>query len=218
MSIANIVVGQNKALIAFDTKAAFMATPVAGGIEAAIKMAAGKAHTSKCLFLPHANVAMPTLGDNLLANIAFSTLQLRPDLVDFDAMVEAMPGILSASYDQAVMFRKQRWGIDTFPGSAVFLVGWSKAQGRMACMRWTRWPADSDFTASPVRQVSLNPETGSEHDTPFTDPEMEKIAREQVAYVRATYPDGQYDCGGRLLVAELTRDTLSVRAIADLEA
>ena len=53
-------------------------------------------------------------------------------------------------------------------------------------------------------------------DVPDTAEQMERIARDQVAYVRANHPG--YNCGGRLLVAELTRDTLSVRTIADLEA
>jgi len=45
---------------------------------------------------------------------------------------------------------------------------------------------------------------------------MEKIAREQVTYAR-DLPSAEYDCGGRLLVAELTRDTLNVRTVANLE-
>lgn len=45
---------------------------------------------------------------------------------------------------------------------------------------------------------------------------MERIARDQVAYVRSNHPG--YNCGGRLLLAELTPDTLSVRTIAELEA
>ena len=216
MSIANIVVARDKALIGFDTKSAFMATPVSGGFAAALKLAEGGAHTSKCMFLPHANVAMPTLGDNLLANYAFSMLQLRPDLVDLDKMAEAMPEILAEAHRQAVFIRKQQWGTDKFPGSTVFLVGWSNALGRMECVRWTRWPADSAFKAEQVRHVSLNPETGNEHDTPFTDADMEALAREQVAYARGL-PSAEYDCGGQLLVAELTRDTLNVRTVANLE-
>jgi len=216
LSIANIVVARDKALIGFDTKSAFMATPVSGGFAAALKLAEGGAHTSKCMFLPHANVAMPTLGDNLLANYAFSMLQLRPDLVDLDKMAEAMPEILAEAHRQAVFIRKQQWGTDKFPGSAIFLVGWSNALGRMECVRWTRWPADSAFKAEQVRHVSLNPETGNEHDTPFTDADMEALAREQVAYARGL-PNAEYDCGGRLLIAELTRDTLNVRTVANLE-
>lgn len=216
MSIANIVVGNDKALIAFDTKTAFMAGDIHGAA-GAFAAADGEARTSKCWHLPHANVAMPTLGDNLLANIAFSLLQMRPNLTDLDAMAEAMPETLAASCEQAMAIRRQQWGIDDFPGSAVFLVGWSNALNRMECVRWTRWPNDSAFKAEQVRHVSINPETGSAHDTPFTDAEMEKLAREQVAYVRGKYTQGEYDCGGALLVAELTRDTYSVRTIANLE-
>jgi hypothetical protein len=215
LSIANIVVARDKALIGFDTKSAFMATPVSGGFAAALKLAEGGAHTSKCMFLPHANVAMPTLGDNLLATVVFERLQLRPDLIDLDGMVQAMPEILATAYD-GVMAQRQALGITQFPGSAIFLVGWSNALGRMECVRWTRWPDDSAFKAEQVRHESINPDTGRKYDVPITDAEMEKIAREQVAYARGL-PNAEYDCGGRLLVAELTRDTLNVRTVANLE-
>jgi hypothetical protein len=215
LSIANIVVARDKALIGFDTKSAFMATPVSGGFAAALKLAEGGAHTSKCMFLPHANVAMPTLGDNLLATVVFERLQLRPDLIDLDGMVQAMPEILATAYD-GVMAQRQALGITQFPGSAIFLVGWSNALGRMECVRWTRWPDDSAFKAEQVRHESINPDTGRKYDVPITDAEMEKIAREQVAYARGL-PSAEYDCGGRLLVAELTRDTLNVRTVANLE-
>jgi hypothetical protein len=168
------------------------------------------------MFLPHANVAMPTLGDNLLANYAFSMLQLRHDLVDLDGMAEAMPEILAEAHRQATTVRKQQWGIDKFPGSAVFLVGWSNALKRMECVRWARWPDDSAFKAEQVRHVSLNPDTGRKYDVPIIDADLEKIAREQVTYARGL-PSAEYDCGGRLLIAELTRDTLNVRAVANLE-
>jgi hypothetical protein len=45
---------------------------------------------------------------------------------------------------------------------------------------------------------------------------MEAIARDQVACVRREYPG--YNNGGRLLLAELTHDNLTVRMIADLES
>jgi len=214
LSIANIVVGHDKALIGFDTKSAFMATPM-GSVAAAFKAVDGEAHTSKCFFLPHANIAIPTLGDNLLATIVFERLQLRPDLIDLDGMIQAMPEILATAYD-GVMAQRQALGITQFPGSAIFLVGWSNALGRMECVRWTRWPTDSAFKAEQVRHESINPDTGRKYDVPITDAEMEKIAREQVAYARGL-PNAEYDCGGRLLVAELTRDTLNVRTVANLE-
>ena len=214
MSIANIVVGHDKALIGFDTKSAFMATPM-GSVAAAFKAVDGEAHTSKCFFLPHANIAIPTLGDNLLATIVFERLQLRPDLIDLDGMIQAMPEILATAYD-GVMAQRQALGITQFPGSAIFLVGWSNALGRMECVRWTRWPTDSAFKAEQVLHESINPDTGRKYDVPITDADMEKIAREQVTYAR-DLPSAEYDCGGRLLVAELTRDTLNVRTVADLE-
>ncbi len=52
---------------------------------------------------------------------------------------------------------------------------------------------------------------------PANTPErMEAVARDRVAYVRREHPT--LPCGGKLLLAELTRDSLSVRTIADLES
>jgi hypothetical protein len=87
----------------------------------------------------------------------------------------------------------------------------------MQGVRWLRWPQDKGFAASPVGHALLLPdaEWAQTPDVPDSAEQMERIARDQVAYVRAQHPG--YNCGGRLLLAELTRDTLSVRTVADLE-
>jgi hypothetical protein len=151
----------------------------------------------------------------MLAVSVCSAVQLN-GLPDFDAMVEAMPGLLAQTFAQVTTYRKQM-GIDQFHGAELILVGWSRALNRMEGVRWVRWPHDAGFRASPVGKALMLPdaEWSQTPDAPDTAEKMEAIARDQVAYVRREHAG--YNCGGRLLLAELTRDTLNVRTIADLE-
>lgn len=215
MSLLNVYMEKDRALIGFDTLATVM--PNAPSLGDAFKqLADGKAHMSKVAFLAHANVAIAHRGDAMLANSIFGALQLS-GLQGFDAMVEAMPQLLGQAYAYVTGFRKQHYGMDDFPGAEIVLVGWSAALRRMEGVRWVRWPQDKGFAASPVGRALLLPdaEWAQTPEPPDTAEKMEVIARDQVAYVRREH--ATLNCGGRLLLAELTRDGLSVRTVADLE-
>ncbi|HTM78927.1 MAG TPA: hypothetical protein VL133_15035 [Devosia sp.] len=219
MSIVNVVMERERALIGFDTLSSAMQALPDGvpGVAEVMARFNGGIHMSKCLFLPHANVALAHRGDAMLAVSVGSAIQLAA-LSDFDAIVEAMPQLLAQSFAQVTALRKQQLGIEQFAGAEVILVGWSPALKRMEAVRWLRWPQDNGFAGSPVGHALLLPDAEWEQtpDVPDSAEQMERIARDQVAYVRAKHAG--YNCGGRLLLAELTRDTLSVRTIADLEA
>lgn len=215
MSLVNVHLEHDRALIAFDTLTSAMQAPPANGVAEALARFSAGLHMSKCAFLPHANVAMAHRGDAMLAVNAFSAVQISA-LADFDAIAEAMPQVLAQSFAQVTAFRKQHLGIDDFAGSEIILVGWSPALKRMLAVRWVRWPKDGGFAASQVVSPLILPDAEWEQDPKAdTAEKMEAIARDQVAYVRREHPG--YNCGGRLLLAELTRDSLSVRTIADLE-
>lgn len=216
MSLINIYMEHDRALIGFDTLSSAMALPPAAGVDAALARFNAGVHMSKCAFLAHANVAIAHRGDAMLAVGVCSAVQLN-FLSDFDAIAEAMPQLLAQAYAQVTTYRKQ-FGVEQFPGAEVILVGWSHALNRMEAVRWLRWPTDQSFKASPVGKALLLPDAEWEQtpDVPDSAEQMERIARDQVAYVRAKHAG--YNCGGRLLLAELTRDALSIRTIADLEA
>ncbi len=218
MSLANVYLEHDRALIGFDTLSSAMEAPssMPGVAEVMAQFNAG-VHMTKCTFLPHANVALAHRGDAMLAVGVCSAIQLNA-LPDFDAMAEAMPQLLAQTFAQVTAHRKQALGIEQFPGAEIILVGWSAALNRMEAVRWVRWPQDKGFAASPVGKVLMLPDAEWEQkpDAPDTAERMEAVARDQVAYVRRKHPG--YNCGGRLLLAELTRDTLSVRTVADLEA
>jgi hypothetical protein len=187
----------------------------ANGVDEAMKLLRGGLHAPKMAHLPHINAIAAHRGDALLANIVVSALFIGMPQ-SFDDAVKAMPEIQAHAYAQATAHRKQQFGIEHFHGSELFLFGWSDALNRMEGVRWVRWPHDKGFNASPVNNPLILPDAEWEHTPPAETPEQfERIARDQVAYVRRKHPG--YNCGGRLLLAELTRDTLSIRTIADLE-
>lgn len=213
MSLLNVYLERDRALVAFDT----LSSPMLGlSVAEAIRQFAEGVHLSKCTFVPHLNIAIAHRGDAMMANAVCSMLQLS-GLADFDAMAGAMPEVLAQAHTQVTALRKKQMGQDAFPGLEVVMVGWSPALKRMEGVRWVRWPNDKGFNASPVGKVLMLPDAEWEQtpEVPDTAERMEAIARDQVAYVRARHPG--YNCGGRLLMAELTRDSLSVRTIADLE-
>lgn len=216
MSLINLCLEHDCALISYDTLSSVM--PGASVPSSAIdQLLAGGVHMSKCAFLTHANVALAHRGDAMMAINVFSALQLSAAR-DFDAMAEAMPELLAHSFTQVTAFRKQHWGIDTFHGAELILVGWSPALNRMQAVRWVRWPQDRGFAASTVGRALMLPdaEWAQPPEAPDTPEKMERIARDQVAYVRRNHAG--FNCGGRLLLAEITRDSTTVRTIADLEA
>ena len=218
MSLLNVYLERDRALVSVDTLSSRIACQLApaGGIADALKLFGGGIHAPKFAHIAHINAVIAHRGDFLVSNIVLSALHMAM-CQSFDAAVEAMPQLLADAYAQAMALRKQHLGIEDAQGTEVVMVGWLPALNRMEGVRWVRWPHDKGFNASRLGKVLMLPDAEWEQtpEAPDTAERMEAIARDQVAYVRARHPG--YNCGGRLLLAELTRDSLSVRTIADLE-
>lgn len=208
MSLVNVHIAHDRALIATDTLSGLMACGP--------QMDVGELHMTKCALLPHVNVAMAHRGDAMFATMAFSALTLAAHR-DFDGIAEIMPDLLASLVPQAMAARKQIIGVEAFPGAEIILVGWSPTLGRFEGVRWVRWPQDKAFTASRIGKALMLPdaEWAQTPDPPDTSAKMERIARDQVAYVRREHHG--LPCGGRLMLTELTRDAITIRQIADLE-
>lgn len=216
MTIVNVCMEHDRALIGFDTLSSIMPSGLSVS-DAIQRLTAGGVHMSKCALMPHIGAAMAHLGDAMFATMLFGNLQLSMPR-DFDHACELMPELLARTFTDTASIRQRVAGVDLQHGAQIVLVGWSPALKRMEGVTWTRWPQDKGFKGAPIGKTMLMPDTGwaQAPESPDTAVKMEAIAREQVAYVRAKHAG--YNCGGRLLLAELTRDTLSVRTIADLEA
>lgn len=211
MSIANIVIEENRALIGVDTLAGYMQE--ARHLLDEVKYQAR--HSGKLSVFPQFSSAMTHRGDGLLTSFARLTLESECPY-DFDDAVEMMPAILAAAYTNAMATRKQATGIETFPGAEIVLIGWSPRYSRFLAVRWCRYPEHDDFTETYIDKMLLLPEMEriQEVETPDTDAKMEALVRAQVAWAASEHPD--LTCGGRLLMAELKRDSITVRTIANL--
>lgn len=213
MSLVNIVIKHDRALISVDTLAGFMD----GAEQLMSKEERKDRHSGKLWLFPHINMAMTQRGDGLLTGTARTLLESSFPF-SFDDAIRAMPNVLEQAYTHAMAFRKEKFGIESFPGAEIALVGWSPCNLSFQAMRWRRYPADTDFIQSRVDKILLLPEIDriEQVDLPDTAEKMEAVARRQVEWVRQEHPS--LACGGRLLLAELTRDAVTVRTIADLEA
>lgn len=218
MSLLNVYLKCDRALVSVDTLSSRVAsqTVPASNVAEALKLFDSGIHAPKFAHLAHINAIIAHRGDFLVASIALSALHMAM-CQSFDEAAEVMPQLLADTYAQAMALRKQRLGVEDAQGAEIVLVGWSDALNRMEGVRWVRWPQDKGFNASRLGKVLMLPDAEWEQtpEAPDTAERMEAIARDQVAYVRRKHPG--YNCGGRLLLAELTRDSLSVRKIADLE-
>jgi hypothetical protein len=162
-------------------------------------------------------MAMTHRGDGLVLTNARTLLESSlPG--SFDEAVEYMPWIMEQAYTLVMDARKARHNMHTFEGAEAVLVGWSPSKQRFAGERWRRYPQDAAFEALPVGHMLVMPEIDMIEavESPDTDTKMEELKRRQMAYVKREAPG--YPCGGRVLMAELTRDAVTVRTIADLEA
>lgn len=211
MSMANIVIEKDRALIGFDTLAGFM-----NGAELHMSDADrfGK-HTCKVSLFPHMDMAMTHRGDALLTRLVQFNLDLSL-AQDFDQAVEYMHALLPQAHEQAMTHRKARFNIESFEGAEVILVGWSKLIQGFDAVRWMRYPGDPAYICTSASNGILLPATDQtdEMALPADAEAMERVARHQVEWARREYPS--YPVGGRLMLVHLRRGSLSVREIADL--
>jgi len=212
MTIANILVERDRALVGVDTLSAFMS-----GADAVMSEDERRdRHACKVSFLPEISCALTGRGDHML--IGYVHFQLMVGAVrSFDHAVQVMPEVLEFAFRQSMSFRAMNLDDDlvTFPGADVMLVGWSPSVMRFEAVRWIRREENEDFSYARINGALLTPEIDQIEpvETPNTPARMEAVARQQMKWVNENYPG---TCGGRLLLAELRRGEIDVRTIASL--
>lgn len=199
MSLLNCHVQSDRVLVAVDTRV--------GSPDSRVE-----SHASKLLTLPHANVVLAMRGELAIFNWMCVELNISV-ATDFDAMASAMGDLLCRIHGQ----RMEVFPDNPFAGLEILLAGWSTALGRMQAVRWQRWPGDKAFRVGPVSPWVMSPDPGYAESpaAPDNADRMAAVARDQVDLLRKF---SGVVVGGRLLLAELTRDSLAIRTIADLEA
>jgi hypothetical protein len=207
MSLLNVWLSQDKALIGVDTKG------MSGDGKQSVEV-------SKIFPLVHANVILAGRGYMPFLGIVSSALHSIGG--NFDAIVERLPEVLPAAF-RAFATEMTKGGYDPKSDGIdlhrqdVMLVGWSPKRGRMVGMVYRQRAADEGFVAKEFSPWTVNPwepVQGGPYE-PSSYEAHERLAREQARFTQKTV--GKRFIGGRLLIAELTRDSLSVTSRCDLD-
>jgi hypothetical protein len=193
MSLLIVALQPERILVAVDS--------VAGTGDGSFLGEASKLHV-----LPHLNAVLAGRGHvGVLGMALMLGLEPRPD---FDALADVMPGALTAGVAHLVAHGLLQ---DAAPQEVV-LAGWSPRLNSMRACAYARHDGGA-FIAHGIARALMSPGGDFRADTapwPQSIEDMEHIAREQVAWMRKTHPHAA--CGGRLLVADVRRDTVAVSA------
>jgi len=200
MSVVDVWVSPTKAMVIVDTKG----QRVDG---------AGYLEISKMLYLPHANVVIAGRGTNLFLNALFSILHLSPaqscddcDRLMFGALKQASEGVKAMVDAGAVPPMAVR--------NEVTLVGYSDHYHGMHAVSYLECD-DGSFEAHEVSDAYFGPwfEIWGPAPTGFPTVGLARaIATEQVSNLLQMHPDKPF--GGRLLLAELTREDCRFSTLA----
>lgn len=176
----------------------------------------GLIEVSKMVVLPHTNSLLAVRGLNAVLTLVYGFVtQAVPN--DFDSVAKALPDFLKASIDWfKANLPPTQPDLVVGPQEIVW-VGHCKKQDRMRCLT---------YVAAPDGEVSSNElEPHDSHYAPWTEawgepgpcdtPErMRFLATLQVDTAKAMHPD--QPIGGRLLLAEVTKDEVCLSTLATL--
>lgn len=197
MSVVNVWITSAKAMVVVDT-------------EAQDEADGRYFESSKMLSLPHANVVIAGRGHGVFLNTLFSLLH-NSDAATFDAVEDALPALLT----QTMAYLKGTAYVFKRPveEQEIALVGYSQARGSMWCVTYQSKDA-TGFTAQDINNVYLSPwaEAWGRDGLQATTPHhAQVISQEQVA--KTLEGDPAAAIGGRLLLAEITRDDCRVSTL-----
>lgn len=200
MSLCNVWWSPERVLVAVDTEASELGGPAQC--------------TSKLFPLVHANMVITGRGYiGFAAGIWAKCVRLARDA---DETFDAMPEMLTQNFDEMAARPDAPDDIDQCESVAC---GWSPRHQRMLCRAWLQESRESGFVCHQLGPgltslVAPWPADRPELRIGGDDTAMSRAAREQVRYVREHFPS--MPIGGRLVVAELTRDSMTMRTICDL--
>lgn len=192
MSLCNIWIEENRALVAVDT----------------IGFADGKSvEASKIFAIPHASVVFAYRGQRIF----FVNILLHSMLLDgadsFDLLSDRLPELIERFVDairrDAPADRLQEMGCE------LAMVGWSD---RSVCMRGITYIFRNVDQACEVRPMESNVRIapGVPHVPDLdTASAMLELARRQIKYAQEFHPESP-PMGGRLIVAEVKREAISI--------
>lgn len=193
MSICNVWIGERSALVTVDT--------------AVIDKSGRRFHASKLMLLPHAMTALTVRGAVGFLSLAYA--HLADACCDFDAMDAGMIELLNKLHAQLVATHPE---VMRDFMCEIAMVGPSMRNvNELAGVTYQCAPGATAFVRLPIDRARIHgapPEWTTMPDI-SSAAAMEAVARMQVEYFQRTQPDAAI--GGRLLCAELTRDSFAIQ-------
>jgi hypothetical protein len=208
MSLINVFLSSSKALIGVDTEGSDPKT--------------GQFITiSKMVHLPHANVVMAGRGTQgflmLLFLMVIETDARAQSEGDFDSLVKSMPEIFANTYK--LIDANRPHGVDStiLDDQQIVLAGWSNLLNRMHAICCTKRGPGGEIEMVEIEEPGyIMPWDDNWGEAPEGDDHraMMALALAQTRHVKQESPGTAM--GGRLLVAELTRHSMSFSSACDL--
>jgi hypothetical protein len=171
-------------------------------------------HINKMFPLPHANLLVCGRGSAALIARASGVCGLATGLDDARLRLTRMlPGMFAVVWLLSKLMLVPRGPFAG--GQEVYLFGWSEDAGEMQAVRFSKastlapWVIDDDIEES--QAPGLHGQDGLTLSDHF---QMWNVAQQQVHQSQRDYPG--YPIGGRLVVAELTRSTLTIQTLGEL--
>ena len=225
-------IGRDRALVAVDTRlTALDSTSAVGRLAARANVPGTLVEASKLLALPHARLVLAHAGALSFLASAFLRCQQLIGPGGFDELDECMPDVLGCAFGQVLDMRRDLYPdvpIEEVRGQRLAVVGWSQKGQRMRGALFNQDPRADGFQRLPLagfaeeedprgRRFAAPWNAEKSGALPYADtPEaMERLARLQM---RDSPSAAEGKSGGRLLVAELTRDSVCVTSQCDLDS
>ncbi|HKQ25313.1 MAG TPA: hypothetical protein VJT81_12795 [Burkholderiales bacterium] len=201
MSILNLYVGPEKALLAVDTEG--------------VSHDGSKVSVSKMFTLPHIHAAMGFRGHTLLMNCVFNSYSLMR-IDSFDDFLDVIPDNWPVTFSMADGVAKQI-GMDPslIVSSELVVIGWSQKRGCLFGREFSQDAVAEGLVTKDVTDPYIAPwDESLDSIRPFNVFEMERLARLQVQLIHEKAPG--HSAGGRLIVCEMAPGAMLIRAACNL--
>ena len=198
MSLVNVWIEQNKALVAVDTNGL-------GLVETG-----ENEEWSKLLTIPHIGAVFAARGQRLTFINLFAQCSFAFNGLTFDHLIESLPSLIKSVISLTPNDMK-----DMDMTTDVYVIGWSPKQQRISAYQYNINIAEQRWSASEITNCRIAP-GGNISSVPVLDTieAMVDIANKQITYVREEFPGTPI--GGRLLIAEITKDSISIQTVSNL--
>lgn len=198
MSLVNFRVDSDRALIAVDT--------IAGTSNF-------KIHANKMFPIPHAGLIVCGRGSHEFLKEVAGLCALLSGIDEVrELLPHALPHLLTLVRIKALLLLKYRR--EVMEAQEVYVFGWSDAKNEMTVIAFKKERGSREFSIDEDIYESVAPKLNREFPPLDSVEALMRVAAEQVR--DAMQDDPSKHIGGRLIVAELTREACKVRCAGDI--